>query len=324
MKIKLLAIAACLLGSVTSFAQNRGHEIGFQSDNDSFLAQGSDRYYTNGFFLFYRVAHDPAKMGKRMRDDVANAVFGFELGQKIYNARSGNLPDASFVDRPFAGYLYLGFNGNVLYKNETTIKLGVKVGVVGPAAGGYQIQKFIHNTFGFYELNSWQYQVRNAAQLNLNLDVNKLLARSSAADLTVTGYVNAGTGFNAIGVGPMVRLGNFNQLFQSVSTQSTASRNAANQLLHNTELFFYYKPQINAVAYDATAQGNIFKDHPEPGTQEIVGDINHVVFSNQLGVSYASSRFVVDLSAFINTREVKQMVKSTHQWGSLTVLYRFN
>jgi lipid A 3-O-deacylase len=81
---------------------------------------------------------------------------------------------------------------------------------------------------------------------------------------------------------------------------------------------------LNAVLYDATVQGSLFKDHPVAGTQEIVGDINHFVFSNQLGVALTTSRFVFDVGAVINTREVKQMVKRTHQWGSLTVLYRFN
>jgi len=320
MKLKLLALVICLFAGIDTFAQSRANEIGFQSDNDSFLGQGSDRYYTNGFFIYYRHAMDVSKM----KGDVANAVFGLELGQKIYNAQSGQLPSAAFVDRPFAGYLYLGASANILYKNETTVKIGARVGVVGPAAGGYPIQKFIHNTFGFYELNAWQYQVRNAAQLNLNLDVNKLIARASWVDLSYTGYLNLGTGFNGLGVGPMVRLGNFNQLFQSVSTQSTVSRSANTNLLHKTELFFYYKPQVNAIAYDATVQGGLFKKHPEAGTQEIVGDIKHFVFSNQLGASLAASRFVVDLSAYVNTRDVKSMARSTHQWGSLTVLYRFN
>ncbi|MCO5936216.1 lipid A deacylase LpxR family protein [Mucilaginibacter sp. RB4R14] len=320
MKNKLFLIAICLFAGISTYAQNRGHEIGFQADNDSFLGQGSDRYYTNGFFLYYRHAADV----KRLKPNMANAVFGLELGQKIYNAQSGQLPSADFVDRPVAGYLYLGLSGNVLYKNETTVKLSAKIGMVGPAAGGYLIQKFIHNTFGFYELNTWQYQVRNAAQVNVNLEVNKLLARASWVDVTAAGYINAGTGFNAAGFGPMVRLGNFNQLFNSVSTQSTVSKNTSNNLLHNQELFFYYKPQINGILYDATVQGNIFKDHPEPGTQEIVGDINHFVFSNQLGVAFTTSRFVFDIGAVVNTREVKQQVKSTHQWGLITVLYRFN
>jgi lipid A 3-O-deacylase len=322
MKKKLFLIALSILAGAATYAQDRGHEIGFRSDNDSFLGRGSDRYYTNGFFISYRHAADFSKF--KRHNDIANYIVGFELGQKIYNAQSGRLPSADYVDRPFAGYLYLGISGNIIYKNETAVKLTANLGMVGPAAGGYPIQKFIHNTFGFYKLNSWQYQVRNAAQLNLNLEVNKLLARASWADVSFSGYANAGTGFDGAGVGPMFRLGNFNQLFQSVSTQSTVSKNSSNTLLHKNELFFYYKPQINGVLYDATVQGNIFKDHPEPGTQEIVGNINHFVFSNQLGVALSTSRFVFDLGAVINSREVKEMVRKTHQWGSVSVVYRFN
>ena len=321
MKKILLLLAICLFAGVSAYAQTRGHEIGFQSDNDSFLGQGSDRYYTNGFFLNYRHAIDFSKM--KHSNDVANYIAGFEIGQKIYNAQSGRLPSADFVDRPVAGYLYLGISGNIIYKNEASVKVTARVGIVGPAAGGYPIQKFIHNTFGFYELNTWQYQVRNAPQLNLSLEVNKLLARGPWADVSYSSYLNLGTGFNAAGIGPLIRLGNFNQLFNSVSTQSTVSK-TANNLLHKNEFFFYYKPQLNAVLYDATVQGNIFKDHPEPGTQEITGDIKHLVFSNQLGVAFTTSRFVFDVGAVINTREVKQQVKSTHQWGTLSVLYRFN
>jgi lipid A 3-O-deacylase len=211
MNKKLTLLAICLFAGIGSYAQNRANEIGFQSDNDSFLGQGSDRYYTNGFFLYYRHALDVSKM---KNDKLANAVFGLELGQKIYNAQSGQLPSAAEVDRPFAGYLYLGASANILYKNETTLKAKRKSWCCRAAAGGYPIQKFIHNTFGFYKLNSWQYQVRNAVQLNLSGEVNKLLARGSWADLTFTSYLNAGTGFNGAALGPMVRLGNFNQLFQ--------------------------------------------------------------------------------------------------------------
>jgi hypothetical protein len=318
MKLKFILLAACLFTGLSLFAQNRGNEVGFQSDNDSFLGQGSDRYYTNGFFLYYRHALDV-----KGNHNLANKILGVEIGQKIYNAQSGALPSVDYVDRPIAGYLYLGSSLNLLYKNESNLKLSAKLGVVGPAAGGYPIQKFIHNTFGFYTLNTWQYQIRNGAELNLSAEYNKLLGRFNWVDISLTSYANLGNGFTGAGVGPMLRLGNFNQLFQSVSTQSTASKSSSQGLLHQHELFFYYKPQINFVAYDATVQGSLFKDHPKNGTQEITGDIKPVVFSNQLGASYAGGRFIFDLSAIFNTKDVKDMVHS-HQWGSLTVLYRFN
>ncbi|RZK73710.1 MAG: lipid A deacylase LpxR family protein, partial [Pedobacter sp.] len=45
-----------LLFSQTSdlLAQTYKNEFGFKSDNDSYLAQGSDRYYTNGLFINFR------------------------------------------------------------------------------------------------------------------------------------------------------------------------------------------------------------------------------------------------------------------------------
>src|SRR3954467_12688738 len=141
MKLKSVLLAACLLTGLSSSAQNRSNEVGFQSDNDSFLAQGSDRYYTNGFFLYFRHALDV-----KGNPALANKVFGLEIGQKIYNAQSGFLPSADYVDRPVAGYLYVGSSLNLLYKNESNLKLSAQVGVVGPAAGGYPIQRFIHNT----------------------------------------------------------------------------------------------------------------------------------------------------------------------------------
>lgn len=323
MKKIILLAAACLFATAGLYAQSRTKEIGFQSDNDSFLAQGSDRYYTNGFFLFFRKGIN-IDTSKTKPVALANAVWGLELGQKIFNARSGRLPSADFVDRPIAGYTYLGTSLNMLFKDESNIKVTGRLGIVGPAAGGYEIQKFIHKTFGFYELNTWQYQIRNDVEVNLSGEFNKLLARASWVDVTASMYANLGTGFTGAGVGPMLRLGNFNQLFQSVSTQSTASYMGDSRLLHKQELFFYYKPMINAVVYDATIQGSIFKDHPEAGTQEITLDKKPFIFSNQFGVSYASSRIIVDLGVVVQTRDTKQMVKSTHQWGSLGLMYRFN
>ncbi|MFD0792825.1 lipid A deacylase LpxR family protein [Mucilaginibacter litoreus] len=319
MKFKLLTLVACLLAAAPVFAQTRTTEIGAMSENDSFLGQGSDRYYTNGIFIYYRHALDASK-----NPALANKVLEFEIGQKIFNAQSGGIPSTEFLDRPFAGYLYAGSSLNLLYKNESNLKLSAKVGIVGPAAGGEPIQNFIHDTFGFYKLTGWPYQIRNDVELNLSADYNKLLARASWADISLASYVNLGTGFTGAGIGPLIRLGNFNQLFHSVSTQSTASTANVAPPLHNHELFFYYKPQANLVGYDATIQGSMFKDHPEAGTREVTLDKEPFIFSNQLGVSYVSSRIVLDIGAVIQTKDTKQMVKSTHQWGSVTLLYRFN
>lgn len=317
MSNKLFLTFVCLFGTISLFAQTRGHEFAIQSDNDSFLGQGSDRYYTNGIFFYYRKA-----LKTNSSNTLQNKVLGFEIGQKMFNPQSGYVPDASYVDRPFAAYSYIGSTLNLLYKNESNIKLSAQLGIVGPAAGGEPVQKLIHNTFGFYHLNGWQYQVKNNVQLNLGAEYNKLLARASWVDVSLASYANLGNGFTGAGLGPLLRLGNFNQLFNSVSTQSTVSAADQTGLLHKHEIFFYYKPQINGVLYDATIQGSLFNKSHDAGSLEVTLDKKPFVFSQQLGVAFTTSRFLFDIAAIFHTREVEGMLRS-HQWGSITGAYRF-
>ncbi|MVN89832.1 lipid A deacylase LpxR family protein [Mucilaginibacter aquatilis] len=324
MNFKQLALSF-LLGAcaLSASAQIRTLEFGFQSDNDSFLAQGSDRYYTNGLFIYYRRGMEIKTNGK-----LVNKVLGIEVGQKIFNPISGSINDAnnrpqpSFIDRPFAGYLYAGATLNLLYRNESNFKIGAQVGVVGPAAKGKQAQQVIHDTFGFYELSGWEYQIRNTPVINLSLDYNRLLLRNQWADLTAFAYVNAGTAFNNAGIGPMVRLGNFNQLFNSYSTQSTATRNAIAPL-HKRELFFYYKPMINVVVYDATIQGALINKKDDAGSMEITSEPKPLMLSHQIGVGFSGKRVNLGFEVAVHSRDVKTQRYSTHQWGSLNVAYRF-
>lgn len=318
MKIKILPLLVCLLSAGQAFAQSHKNEIGLQSDNDSYLAQGSDRYYTNGIFIYYRHALQVKDQDTAW---LKNKILGFEAGQKMYNPQGGNIPAPQYVDRPFAAYLYFGGTLNLLYANESNLKLGAQIGVVGPGALGKEVQNDIHKWFGFYPPTGWEYQARDGAELNLSAEYNRLLTRGDGIDLTLNTYGNLGNGFTGAGAGLMIRAGNFNQLFNSVSTQSTVSRLDNKSALHQHEFFAYYKPTLNYVAYDATIQGSLFKDHTNP--QEVDLDREPLVLSNQVGGAYTANHWVFDASVIFHTKEVKEMLKA-HQWGSITVLYRFD
>ena len=318
----------CLLFIIFSFqkvaAQSHSTEIGIETDNDSYLLQGSDRYYTDGIFIYYRHA---LNVKDSDRTKLRNKVVGFEIGQKIFNPQSGSIANANgvdqtgLIDRPFAAYLYVGATLNFLYKNESNLKLGAQIGVVGPDAFGKQVQDFVHDNFGFYHPNGWEYQIKNNFVINLSAEYNKLLARNSWIDILLSGYVNLGNGLAGAGVGPLVRLGSFNQLFNSVSTQSTVTRSSSTGLLHPHEFFFYYKPLFNYVAYDATIQGGLFQKH-DPNNLQIALDKEPFIFSNQLGVAFTTNRFVFDIATIFHTLDVKEMVQ-THQWATVTGYYRF-
>jgi hypothetical protein len=88
-------------------------------------------------------------------------------------------------------------------------------------------------------------------------------------------------------------------------------------------LFFYYKPQINLVIYDATVQGSVFKKY-DPNSMAITLDPTPAVFSQQVGAAYACKRLIINAGVIIhNTRDVKEMVKPD-KWGSISLFYRFN
>lgn len=323
MKFKIFTLIVFLFSGINGlFAQSsHANEIGVQTDNDSYLLQGSDKYYTDGIFLYFRHALD-VDQGSQLR----NKVLGFEIGQKIFNPQSGSIfidgaDQPKYIDRPFAGYLYVGSTLNLLYKNESNLKLGAQVGFVGPNAYGKQVQDFVHDNFGFYHPSGWEYQVDNSFVVNLSAEYNRLLVRDAWFDASLASYLNVGNGFSGAGAGAIVRLGSFNHLFNSVSTQSTAIQKSDSSPLNATEIFFYYKPMFNYVAYDATIQGSLFGTR-NPNSMEITLDPNRFVFSNQLGVAYAGKRFVFDVAAIFHTKDVKEMTTS-HSWGSVTGLYRF-
>lgn len=317
LSLKFPITVICLIAAfLTTNAQTHSSEIGLQTDNDSYLLQGSDRYYTDGIFLFYRHALKTAN-----NPNLQNKVLGFDLGQKIYNPQTGNIPSTANIDRPFAGYLYAGASLNLLYKNESNLKLGAQIGVIGPAAGGEGAQKFIHDTFGFYPINGWKYQIQNAFQLNFSAEYNRLLMRSDGFDVSLSAYGNLGTGFNGAGAGPLFRLGKLGQLFNSVSTQSTAIAKE-NAKESKGEFFLHYKPQFNYIAYDATIEGGLFSK-PQAGSLEFTSVPKRAVFSNQVGVSFVSKRWVIDYTANFLTNVVTPQHYS-QQWASITLLYRFN
>ena len=316
----LVVVAILLLPAFSLHAQQKNYqnEAGFQTDNDAYLAQGSDRYYTNGLFLYFRHA---------LQTDTAEArlfgkTLGFEAGQKMYNPQSAFIPAAFYVDRPFAAYLYLGSTLQYLYKNESALKLGLQLGVTGPAALGQQAQQFVHKLLGFYPPEGWQYQIRNNIGVNLSGNYDKLFFRTNWFDLSGNAYANLGTTFTGAGAGLMLRFGAFNPLYHSVSTSGLVAKNRVIKEAHRREFFFYLKPTINYSGYDATVQGGLFGNNAT-NTEEITSSVVPFVFSQEIGGNLTAGRWAFNLSAIFRTKEVKTMLMA-HQWGSATFLYRFN
>lgn len=294
------------------------HEFGFRSENDSYLADGQDQYYTNGLLLNFRTALDQSKLGNKKLNKM---ILEFEAGQKIYNPHSGSTLDIVNIDRPFAGYLYAGAALNLLYNSENNLKLSLQTGTIGPSALAKEAQELLHSALGFYEIKGWQWQVKNEFAINASAEYNYLLNRSTTgeADFAANTYVNIGNTFSGAGAGIMLRAGAINPLFNSAGTQSRVSKNAPEKDIVKKEFFFYAKPMLHFIAYDATIQGGLFIKDKGP----VVFKAKPLVFSQQAGAIYSQNRFTADFSILFKTREVKS-IAGPHQYGSIALYYRFN
>ncbi|TKB99815.1 lipid A deacylase LpxR family protein [Pedobacter cryotolerans] len=315
MKLKIGLLAIVMLLSSSLFAQSYKNEFGFKSDNDAYLFYGQDRYYTNGLFIYFRHATDQQKLGGNLE----KLTYEITAGQKMFNAISGNVPDPAKQDRPFAGYLYAGGNVNLFYKSEKILKVGLEAGTVGPNSLAEDGQKLLHDLVGFYEIDGWQYQISNEFAVNLSTQYTQLLHRSAKKDVDFSfeGYANVGTTFSGAGAGVLFRAGKINQLFNSGYTNSVISNNAKTEKLVKRETFFYAKPQLNFVAYDATIQGSMFNnDSP------ITFGRKPLVFAQQLGVNYSTPRFTLDFGLIFKSKEVKSSAKA-NKYGMISMFYRF-
>ena len=295
-------------------AQNFKNEFGFKTENDAYLATLNDRYYTNGLFIYYRRAINPEKFGEH----IEKKTYEISVGQKIYTPYWGMVAKREDQDRPFAGYLYAGATYSVFYKKESVLKTSIELGTVGPNSLAQDAQEFLHKTVGFYTPAGWDYQIKNEVTINLSTSYSKLIHRSSdnAVDFSGQGYANLGTTFNGLGASVLFRAGKLNQLFNSAYHNAVIG-DSKTKKINNFEFFFYAKPQLNVVAYDATIQGSLFNnDSP------VTFGVKPIVFEQQFGVNYSSNRFTADFNVIFKTKEVKSVAKAQN-YGGLSLYYRF-
>ena len=300
--------------SLSAQTENYKNTIGFKSENDSYLASGSDRYYTNGLFFNFRHALDQ----KDITGKVEKKIWEAEIGQYIYNAQSGSVPDIIYVDRPFAGYLFAAAKLSWYKKDEQIMTAGLNAGTIGPNSLARDAQELLHRVVGFYEINGWQYQVKNEIGINALFEYKRLLLRpSKSADFSLATQVIAGTTHTRASAGVLFRAGSVNKLTQSASTASRIS-NIAGSTLPNKEFFFFTQPTINVIVYDATIQGGLFRDDKGAVTYTP----NRLVYAQEVGVLYAQKRWTASFSAIFKTKELKSQVRS-QQYGSASLSYSF-
>lgn len=296
-----------LLFSSSIVAQVRTKEIGLITDNDSYTSSKNDKYYTNGLRIFYRY------LGKTTNHKITKETNEILIGQNIYTPRYLNQEEAERNDRPYAGYLFTGFEKSLFYTNQNVLKMGLEIGTIGSKSHAEEVQNSIHKTLTLKEPIGWENQIHNALALQSHFLFSKKLfpkTEQNNIDFNWHSEADLGTIFTQINTGLVTRIG-FKKLLP-ISDSNLYGGSVGTTKANNNEFYFYIVPSIRYQVYDATIQGSLFDDN-SPVTFSIVP----LRFNLKAGLMYRKNNFNLSYSFIYTSKEVADSPSISFFYGSI-------
>ena len=282
-------------------------EIGFKSDDDSYILPFTDRYYTNGSFLSFKYLLDTAIKNLNKK------IIEFQIGQQIYTPYQSNVPLKSQQDRPFAGYLFVQTTISKFYQNGSVLKLSAQLGILGPSALGEQVQTLWHQLIHYYKPLGWEYQIGNSLGMQADfLGSKKILPSilSNHVDANLVTSIQTGSIWDDISVGILERA----SIIKLLPLYNSNMFGASIGVNTRNEAFLYFFPELNYTFYDASIEGSIFKKN-----SPLVFGIIPFRFEMKAGVHFRFGKINVGYDASFLTRELQNKATKPDKFGSLSI-----
>ena len=298
-----------------SLSHTEHKEFYLHWDNDLFLFK--DYYYTQGAFFYYvnpAFRKNPANhILFRLKN--ADNYYGLGLIQEIYTPKDIVDTLLNLVDRPYAGTLFLrSFSVSSNPKKLLKLTSQFDLGVMGPLAGAYQAQRYIHDWLDLGWPNGWDFQIENRPYINYDLEIEKgVILVPGILDASANSRVRVGNIHDDLQLGAQFRIGRLNNQFKGHHLSNK-------KYSEERDLQAYLFGGINgsAVLYNATLMGGIVAPKEERFSfneiENLVGEIYGGVFMNYkfLGAG---------MQVHWKSKEFEYGEK--HGWGRISVYARF-
>ena len=220
-------------------------------ENDYF--SGTDIYYTQGInFEYVNPSIENFFISKLLvRTTSKETKFGIALEHEGYTPTSILSPAILTGDRPFAACLFLNAFSIVNDSARSArISSAVSAGVIGPMAGGKEMQESIHHWINAKQPQGWQNQIQNDIILNYQMEYERgLLHYKNYFLLLAKAGARAGTLNTKAYGGAIFMAGYFDDPFKNFVTQK-----------RKTQTYVYAEPLLTLVGHDATLQGGLFNN----------------------------------------------------------------
>ena len=228
---KIITILLCLFLCILvyeypSFAKEKDSTLSIQFAND-FFGGGTDRHFTHGSRFEYLT--EPIPWITRLADklpwfdssrdvnplDTLEGRGTLSIGQNIYTPENTYTVDLVHGERPYAGWMYLGFGmlANQGRENfDRYDKILLELGVIGPQAFAEDIQTFWHSLLGLHVPEGWDNQIENEPGVVIYYEQGYRLfpkKKIFGLEYDIVPHVGGALGnvFTYVGAGYVVRLG---------------------------------------------------------------------------------------------------------------------
>jgi lipid A 3-O-deacylase len=325
----VLVAAALQTAPSEIFAQPNSTATTVHWEND--VMGGTDDHYTNGLKVTReRQALEIPKRLERVVDALLDCSTedppcsfqrGWTLGQNIYTPRDIDVPDAIPGDRPYAGWLYGGAHAAMRNRREMH-RIGVDIGVLGPAAGAEVVQTEWHRLLRLDLPQGWDHQMDNELGIVLTHDYKRKLAvrgfeaRSPVCpgfcwDLIGRTGVSAGTIFNLAEVGVRLRVGKrieddfgLEPIGPVVLDQPFGKQRAS-----GIGWYFFGGSTARINFRNSLIEGSLFHDGPALEANRYVSDL-------EVGAAFRWRRFRFMYRQIVRSPEIDGE-SNPHRYGSL-------
>lgn len=246
-----LQVHAQLMNNAVSYRSiSHTNYVRHSYDNDFFTA--TDKYYTQGINMEVVTPGFSKLPARYILFHPANSTvqYGLALQHNAYTPTSITDANIRYGDRPYAAALMLQpFTISTNEAQRQRITSMLSLGVTGQIAGGQWMQETIHRNLRNVMPQGWQYQVANGPLINYRIFYEKsLLHINNIMELSGTALADAGTLQTKAGIGANIMLGYFESAYKAERKRRFAA-------------YIYAHAQAYAIGYDATLQGNMFRNN---------------------------------------------------------------
>jgi len=328
-----LAAACSCIGVGSSFADGPDSVISIQFEND-FFGGGTDRHFSHGtriecltrpiqwitdaadklpWFNFERALGHP--------EDAVKGRASLSIGQNIYTPQNTAARQLIPEDRPYAGWLYLGFGLVANQGSRRYDKLELEIGMVGPCSFAEDVQTFWHSLFGLPVPQGWGNQLDNEPGVVLYYERARRFDRRDAVfglEFDVIPHLGGslGTVFTYAAAGFTFRLGShLDEDFGPPRIRPSLPGSGYFRLQKDFTWYLFAGLEGRAVLHNIFLDGNTFSDSHSVDKKQFVGDL-------QAGLAAQWDRFRFSYTQIFRTKEFKGQ-DSADIFGALNLSYHF-